>query len=976
MSDTINPDQLQTEPPPSGLTTFTVRPTSPPKPTPKSAATTPAPSGPASAPASSDADTSLTRDQAKALVRKYNPDITPAAVEGEVDNIMRESKGDPTVPGDQGTSAGLYQDHLTRLTGLKQFAAKENADWRDPDIQVRYARLEKERDYPGLLKFQQTTNDPAAAEDQFKRVFERPASVLWQHGSNGHPITSSDRFRFSDQAVRDGADDGDLRYMAPQEFLDLSPELGGKPFDTPSGRALMRSFDRGDQIDQVPSLDVDNSGPTAQVTDQDGRHRALLAQQEGVSAMPVSIRSAGRTDQMSTPKEIRGMSGNLMANDFPRVRGYQTPPATPAMQSPAEPADQSMFTRFMNTLATPEAQAAEAGGDPWAAFGPPAAPAATTPSAAPPAPAPAAAAPTAGTQGAPPPSDPWAAFGPGAAPTAAPGAAAPATASGQGGFLSDVESGFGAQAALLKGAYRGVGETAFGGEELLGKGMQALDIPGGGALTADARAHLAAQQQAAAADQAAHPIASGIGDFVGNTAVPAVLGGELAAALKLGGLGAGALQGGLAAALAPGSDQNYWRNKLAGMAVGAGAGGAVGGMLGNKLAALAKPATQSAVRSLMNQNVELTPGQISGGVLKTVEDKLVSFPILGDAIRAARQRGLESWNRAAYNQVLAPIGETYTGQDVGLDGIRAVRQRLNANYDRVLSGTTLTMSNKYATDLQQLQQELLKMPEGLTLDQMRQFEDYIDRTVSSHWDPSGRMSGETFKKVESILTNQAGIFHRSPDQMTRNFGSAIDDFNGLLRQTLEDQNPGKGPQLKAANAGWARFARIRKAATQRPTNETGVFTPSDLLRASFAGDNTPGKSAFSEGRALFQDFGREGQAVMGHTTPDSGTAGRWLLAEILGGFTTHPEATLAAIGAQTAASIPYRAPASRAINAAVNRLAQPAGPMRNVLENVYRSLAMAGPPVAGSIAPGIAATFAPRTQGPQASPPMPILPSP
>ena len=154
----------------------------------------------------------LTRDQAETLVRKYNPDITDAAVQGEVDNIFRESAGNSADDtGDGGTSAGLYQDHNERKAGMIKFAAEHGADWTDPATQVLYARWEKEHMFPSLLKYQQTAQDRTQANEQFKRVFERPASVMWQNGPNGQPVIASDRFRFSEHALNDakrrGGDD-------------------------------------------------------------------------------------------------------------------------------------------------------------------------------------------------------------------------------------------------------------------------------------------------------------------------------------------------------------------------------------------------------------------------------------------------------------------------------------------------------------------------------------------------------------------------------------------------------------------------------------------------------------------------------------------------------------------------------------------------------------------------------------------------
>lgn len=324
MADDYDPDRLRTEPAPSSAS-MRVRP-------------------------------ALSRDEIEKLVRRHNPDITPAAVQGEADNIQRESGGKSAVPGDyeggRATSGGLYQDHNERLTALKAYASKQGKDWTDPDTQVAYARIEKERDYPALLKLQQTTNDRNAAEDSFKRVFERPASVLWGNDARGQPVQGSEGYRFSDHALseHDGRSDVDLHMMDPQEYLDLSPEFGGAPFQNPAGRALRKSFDRGEPIESVPTLDVNVEGPTATVTDQDGRHRALLAQEQGVEAIPVAIRKTGTGD----PKEIVGTNGVPQAFDFPKAQGRQ--PYQPTPEQPKEPI--SLFGQIGQAL-MPSAAAAE-----------------------------------------------------------------------------------------------------------------------------------------------------------------------------------------------------------------------------------------------------------------------------------------------------------------------------------------------------------------------------------------------------------------------------------------------------------------------------------------------------------------------------------------------------------------------------------------------------------------------------------------
>ena len=297
----------------------------------------------------------LSRDDLEKLVRKYNPDITGNAVKGEVDNIQRESGGDASNDtGDHGTSGGLYQDHLSRLTGLKDFASKHGKDWTDPEIQVQYSRLEKERDYPSLLKLQQTSDDRSANEDAFKRIFERPASVLWQNNAEGRPVTESPRFNFSDWAMKEFMDrpDTDIRYMDPKEYLQLTPPLEDKPFESPSGRSLKKSVGRGDQVEQIPTLDVSVNGPTAQVTDQDGRHRALMAQQEGIQAIPVAVKGL-----KGNPTEIVGTDGVPQALDYPRQ---------PRQEAPEQPKEPISLLQEAKDAVIPKAEAAEPEVPAWA----------------------------------------------------------------------------------------------------------------------------------------------------------------------------------------------------------------------------------------------------------------------------------------------------------------------------------------------------------------------------------------------------------------------------------------------------------------------------------------------------------------------------------------------------------------------------------------------------------------------------------
>lgn len=194
-------------------------------------------------------------------------------------------------------------------------------------------------------------------------AFTKPGPRVDKLGADGKP-----RYRFSDYALKehDARSNTDVVYMTPGQYLDLSPELEGKPFESPSGRALKKSFDRGDEIESVPSLDVNIDGDKATVTDQDGRHRALLAKQNDVMAIPVAIRKTGEGE----PSEIVGMSGARMAHNFPKASDvHQQAQEQPTEPIPLQAKPERSFLGRVADAIIPGAAAAEA--NPFAEFTPP-----------------------------------------------------------------------------------------------------------------------------------------------------------------------------------------------------------------------------------------------------------------------------------------------------------------------------------------------------------------------------------------------------------------------------------------------------------------------------------------------------------------------------------------------------------------------------------------------------------------------------
>jgi hypothetical protein len=354
-----------------------------------------------------------------------------------------------------------------------------------------------------------------------------------------------------------------------------------------------------------------------------------------------------------------------------------------------------------------------------------------------------------------------------------------------------------------------------------------------------------------------------LGRVLGKTAlmVPAMMvpgaNGYLGATLI--GAGAGALE-------PVGNGESVGKNMLAGAA-----GGVAGQGVANRLAAVVSPTVRPSVRTLMDEGVTPTPGQILGGSFQKVEDKLTSVPIMGDAISAARTRGLDDFNRAAYNRVLKPIGEQSDGA-VGREGIQAAADKISGAYNALLPKLSFKADQQFGQEVANLHGMAQTLPPA----QAAQFETILKTQLLDKITPAGLMNGESLKTVESELGRLGRSYSGSADAGQRELGRAISELQSSVRSTLVRSNPAQAAELQKINEGFANLVRVERAAGMQ-TAQYGVFTPNLLSNAVKAGDSSARKNAFAKGNALMQDLSDAGKDVLASKYPDSGTAGRLTL---------------------------------------------------------------------------------------------------
>jgi hypothetical protein len=435
--------------------------------------------------------------------------------------------------------------------------------------------------------------------------------------------------------------------------------------------------------------------------------------------------------------------------------------------------------------------------------------------------------------------------------------------------------------------------------------------------------------QRAAAGGNGIDIGRGVGNAIGSIPLAAAM---PAGSGVLGGIGAGALSGVANSLLEPVTDtsRSYASQKLQ----QAGTGAAVGGIanpLMRAVGAAVSPTVGAAQQRLIDAGVPLTPGQILGGAAARTEAKLTSVPFVGDMIKNGQQRAVQGFNKATYNEVLAPLGQTYSGS-VGNDGVAAVQKTISTAYDDALSKLTFKADPQFQSDLG----NLATMAQNLPAPQQSQFMNVLKNQVFGKLSPQGEMDGPTLKGVQSELGRISRGLTGDPSFDNQQLGQAIGEVKNIVEQSLPRNNAADAVKdLANANAAYANFVRLRAAAgSQGAMNNEGIFTAAQLNNAVRGADKSAGKGATATGNALMQDFSSAGQQVLGSKYPDSGTPGR-ALAAMMGpaalGQVMAPAYTAPLAAAMGVGALPYTAMGQKVAQALLTARPGFAVPVGNAL---------------------------------------------
>jgi hypothetical protein len=388
----------------------------------------------------------------------------------------------------------------------------------------------------------------------------------------------------------------------------------------------------------------------------------------------------------------------------------------------------------------------------------------------------------------------------------------------------------------------------------------------------------------------------------------------------------GVVAGALAPVVGEQNQQDFMGEKGSQAALGGAFGAAAAPIMAGVSRLVSPRASQpgGAPKLLQGEGVQLTPGQALGGALMRTEDKLMSVPLLGDAIRSARGRANDQLNRAVYNRVLAPLGKTTA--KIGREAVDDVSRIVSQSYDDVLGKMQFVPDEQFADDLVQLR----RMAAALPKKEAKVFNSTLQREVIDPLTKGRAADGMTFKRVEEQLGTRAQQFLKSTDAYQNDVGRALTEVQKALRESLARMNPDHAQELRNVNTAFANLTRLQNAAGKIGAQE-GVFTPQQLAQAVRSGDMTVRRNQYASGNALMQDLSDAAQSRMSAQIPNSGTTDRALLnLGTLGAGYYNPliPAGLAA------ASIPYLPGAVRAATGSIVNRPAAAGTLADLLRRL------------------------------------------
>jgi hypothetical protein len=362
--------------------------------------------------------------------------------------------------------------------------------------------------------------------------------------------------------------------------------------------------------------------------------------------------------------------------------------------------------------------------------------------------------------------------------------------------------------------------------------------------------------------------------------------------------------GAVSGSMQPVTGEDFAEEKAKQIALG-GALGAGGQVVFSALGRAANPLISKAEQTMRDLGVVPTTGQTLGKGAKSLEEFAQYMPLIGPAIRDARQRTLFDFNKGVINSALGRVKDKLPEDVIGRDAIEYATGQISNAYDDVLSKMKFELDFNTSSNIL----SALNKAKLLSAEQRQSAIDYVNEIALTKF--SGRqLTGAEYKAIESDLRKKAANLMASQTASEREVGDALFGVLSEFKKSLYNQNPKLTPSLRRVDAAYADMAAIKLAAANSGA-VNGVFTPKQFATAVRQNDKTLNKSAYARGTARSQQISDSAMQVLGEEAGET-LAGRYTAGTAgLFGVATNPSI---AIPAGFATRALYTEPGQRAMD--------------------------------------------------------------
>jgi hypothetical protein len=413
---------------------------------------------------------------------------------------------------------------------------------------------------------------------------------------------------------------------------------------------------------------------------------------------------------------------------------------------------------------------------------------------------------------------------------------------------------------INSGFAMGLKDPISGGAQLLPRGLEAITSLGGYAPNpvsqffgseAQRVDQMVKAEQNKYAQQRAASGAEGfdVGRIAGNVLNPA----NLAAGVRAAPVVAGAIQG----ALTPTTETEDFAATKAGQVATGAIGGQLGAVATKAIGTALNPLVTKAEQTMRELGVTPTVGQALGGAYRKAEDFAQNLPLIGEAVRGAREKVLFDFNKGVINKALGKIDDKLPANVVGRDAVSYAAEQVSNKYDDVLGKINFNLDFKTTSGI-------LGALNKANLPSAAEKEtaiNVLNKVALNRFDKP-TLTGAEYKAIESDLRQEASKYLSSPTAADRNIGEALRNTLDVFKKELYNQNPKMTPQLRRVDSAYGDLSVMERAAANGGA-VNGVFTPKNYQTAVRQADISRQKRSFARGTARGQDVAESAMETLG-----------------------------------------------------------------------------------------------------------------